>query len=329
MSVQAASGYPQHSGILIPEVWSGKMLVEFYEVGNMPSITNNDYEGEIKNAGDTVHIRSLPEIIVRDYTKGQPITYDDPQEGLVSLLIDKAKIWNFKTDIVDEKQSDLNFAEKRTTHAAKITATEMETDFNEDIIGEADSHNTGNSAGVRSGNIKMGALGGANGANHVGLTSGASGTGNKRNILDWITDMTVIADEAKWPTEGRWIELPSWACKMIRMSDLKDASLTGDAKSPLRNGLHGEVDGWMIYKSNLVYGATDTTSTSTTPKAYHIPFGHTSGITFASQFTDTHSGVGESFVGRYYRGLNVYGYEVIKPTAFGISVARPALSTDT
>lgn len=26
-----ASGYPEHSGILIPEIWSPKLLVKFYK----------------------------------------------------------------------------------------------------------------------------------------------------------------------------------------------------------------------------------------------------------------------------------------------------------
>jgi len=329
MSVQAASGFPQQSGVLIPQVWSGKMLVEFYEVTCLASITNSDYEGEIKAQGDTVRIRSLPDISVTNYVKGQEVNYELPAEGISELLIDKAKLWAFRTDAVDEKQADIEFTSKRVTHAGAKTAEAVEEDFFASIIADADAFNQGNSAGFRNRNRKLGALGGANGANHVGLTNAPSGTGNKRNIIDFITDLTVVADEAKLPTENRWLCLPSWMAALIRTSDLKDASIAGAGTiSPLRNGFTGDVDGWSIYKTNQLYSVVDTTATTTTPTVTYIPFGHMSGITWAAQFTDTHSGVSERWVGRYFRGLTVYGHETIKPEAFGTAIVRPALSTD-
>lgn len=328
MSVNAAAGFPQQSGILIPEIWSGKMLVEFYEVSPLPQITNSDWEGEVKKMGDTVKIRSLPDITVQNYTKGQELNYELPEEGLTELVVDKAKFWAFRTDIVDEHQSDIEFSTKRVTHAGEKTSEAVAEDFFQDIIADADADNSGNTAGVRSNSIKLGALGGANGANHVGLTSGASGTANKRNILDFITDLTVVADEAKLPKDGRWLVLPSWACKMIRMSDLKDASISGDATSPLRNGITGNVDGWDIYKTNQLYSVVDSTSTSTTPTVTYVPFGHKSAITWAAQFTDTYSGVSERFIGRYYRGLTVYGHDTVKSDALGMAIVRPATSND-
>lgn len=328
MSVQAAAGFPQQSGVLIPEVWSGKMLVEFYEVACLPSVTNSDYEGEIKQAGDTVKIRSLPAISVTNYVKGQKVNYELPEEAVTELLIDKAKLWAFRTDAIDERQADIEFATKRVTHAGATTSEEVEEDFFGDIISDADSLNSGNSAGVRSGSIKCGALGGANGANHVGLTKGDSGTANKQNVVDYITNCTVAADEAKWPKEGRWMGLPSWACRLIRISDMKDSSITGDDKSPLRNGITGNVDGWDLYKTNQLYSVVDSTSTTTTPRVWYSPFGHMSAITFAAQFVDTHSGISEEYIGRYFRGLTVYGFETIKPTALGMGIIRPASATD-
>ena len=45
MAVTAAAGFPQQSGVLVPEIWSGKMLVEFYETTVLSQICNTDYEG--------------------------------------------------------------------------------------------------------------------------------------------------------------------------------------------------------------------------------------------------------------------------------------------
>lgn len=328
MSVNAASGFPQQSGILIPEIWSGKMLVEFYETAIVPSITNSDWEGEVKKAGDTVKIRSLPVIYSGDYSKGQELDYQLPEEAVTELLVDKAKYWAFRTDMIDENQSDLPFVEKRIMHAAETQKEAVTEDFFQDIIADGGADNIGNTAGVRSNSIKTGALGGANGANHVGLTNGATGTANKFNVLDFITNLTVVADEAKWPTDGRWVAAPSWLCRLIRTSDMKDASISGDSVSPLRNGLTGNIDGWNIYKTNQLYSVADSTSTSTTPTVTYLPFGHMSAITFAAQFTDTYSAVSERFNGKFYRGFTVYGHETVKPDALGMAIVRPVLSTD-
>ena len=35
----------QHSGVFIPEIWSGKLQVKYYEGSIVPQITNTDYEG--------------------------------------------------------------------------------------------------------------------------------------------------------------------------------------------------------------------------------------------------------------------------------------------
>ena len=45
MSLPTAAGYPQYSGILSPTVWSGKLVVEFYEATCLSKVTNTDYEG--------------------------------------------------------------------------------------------------------------------------------------------------------------------------------------------------------------------------------------------------------------------------------------------
>jgi len=78
MSVPASGGYPQYSyntnpsgSAFIPEIWSGKLQVKFYKSTVLAEITNNDWEGEIKSMGDTVHIRSIPTITIRNYEKGQ------------------------------------------------------------------------------------------------------------------------------------------------------------------------------------------------------------------------------------------------------------------
>src|SRR5215471_7396117 len=51
---------PPYSGTFIPEIWSGKLIEKFYASTVLAAISNTDYEGEIRNQGDKVHIRPKP-----------------------------------------------------------------------------------------------------------------------------------------------------------------------------------------------------------------------------------------------------------------------------
>ena len=136
---------------------------------------------------------------------------------------------------------------------------------------------------------------------------------DKLTIIDTITGLGTVLDEQNAPEMGRYVVLPPWACHMIKNSELKDASLAGDGTSILRNGRIGMIDRFEIYMSNLLDVVTD----GGTPVTNMI-FGQKKGLTFASQLTENEGPMrSPDFFGDLYRGLQVYGYKVIKPEAFG------------
>ena len=49
---------PAYSGTFIPQVWSTKLQVKFYDASTFSAISNTDYQGEIKGMGDKVIIRT-------------------------------------------------------------------------------------------------------------------------------------------------------------------------------------------------------------------------------------------------------------------------------
>ena len=51
----------------IPEVFSKLLQAKFYSASVLPSISNNDYEGEITGQGDKVTIRTVPAVTINDY----------------------------------------------------------------------------------------------------------------------------------------------------------------------------------------------------------------------------------------------------------------------
>ena len=149
------------------------------------------------------------------------------------------------------------------------------------------------------------------GAFDLGAT-GAPESVDKTNILDYIVDMGSCLTEQNVPESGRWIVLPAVFCGMIKKGDLKDASLAGDSESIMRNGRLGRIDDFMIYKSNSIATTADTLGT-----AHNIIFGHPTAITFASQLVDHETLKNPKTFGDLVRGLQVYGYKVVKPQALG------------
>lgn len=297
MAVNAASGTPQYSGTFIPEIWSGNLLVKFYAATVIAAITNTDYEGEIKDVGDKVIIRQVPDITIRDYSKGQSLVIQRPEAPNVELEIDKAKYFNMICDDIDKHQSDIALMDKWSNDAGEQMKIEVDTGFLADVYADAHASNKGATAGVISSSVNLGVTG-----TPLAVT--------KVDVLDLVVNTGLCLDEQNVPETGRWFVIPSWTSAVIKLSDLKDASLTGDAQSTLRNGRIGRIDRFTLYGSNLLTTASDGGNT-----CYHSIAGQTNAITFAAQMTKMESLRSESTFGNLIRGLNVYGYEVLKTEA--------------
>ena len=54
-----------------------------------------------------------------------------------------------------------------------------------------------------------------------------AGTAGKVEIVDLLVRLGQVLDEQNIPETGRWVVLPAWISSQIKMSELRDASLTG------------------------------------------------------------------------------------------------------
>jgi hypothetical protein len=106
--VGSLTATPAYSHTVIPEIWSGKLLEKFYASTVLAAISNTAYEGEIKNMGDTVHIRTKPTITINDYLADGGIVVERPSSNIIDLLINKGKYFATILDDVMEVQSDIN-----------------------------------------------------------------------------------------------------------------------------------------------------------------------------------------------------------------------------
>lgn len=109
----------------IPEIWSQKMLKNFDKKFVMKKFVNTQYEGEIKRAGDTVHMRTYGNITVNTYT-GADITYQALPDTDNTLVIDQSDYWAFDVEDIDKVQSDIELQNGYTQRAAYATADTVE-----------------------------------------------------------------------------------------------------------------------------------------------------------------------------------------------------------
>ncbi|MFA5976490.1 MAG: hypothetical protein WC859_10065 [Elusimicrobiota bacterium] len=288
---------PAYSGTFIPQIWSSKLIEKFYATTVLAAISNTDYEGEIKGQGDLVKIRTVPTLTINDYTAGQSLTNQRPTSSVVELLIDKGKYWSAIADDVMAVQSDIDMMNKWSTDASEQMKISVDRDVLGTIIPSFSASNRGATAGAISANINLGVTG-----TPLALT--------KVNIIDTLVDLNEVLSQQNIPEQGRFFVLPFWANSLLKKSDIKDASMSGDGVSVMRNGRVGMIDGTTIYVSNNMAHVADGANSCS-----NIIAGHTNGLTFASQLVKTETLRAESTFGDIMRGLQVYGYKVIDPTA--------------
>jgi len=262
----------------IPEVFSKLLQAKFYKKSILPAISNTDYEGEISGQGDKVVIRTVPHVTINDYAGS--ITTQELTTSKVEMLIDKSKYYSFKLDDVLAAQSDINLVEDASTDAAESMRIAVETD------------------------VLASAITGA-------TTIGSQATITAANILSNILALSKTLDELNIPEEGRFIVLSPEFISLLKQSELRQAYITGDATSPLRNGMVGMVDRFNVFQSNMLFTAASGADNGYT----HVLAGHPKALSFASQFTNTETVRMESTFGDQVRGLKVYGSKVVTPDA--------------
>lgn len=295
----------------IPEIWSGKLIEKFYNSTVLGAISNTDYEGEIKNFGDKVIIRTKPTVTIKDYRADGLLEVERPVGARVELLIDKGKYFNCAVDDVMEKQSDLNNLSMWADDAAEQMKIKIDTEVLLGLLDAASANNRGVTAGVISANINLGVTG-------TPLTVVArSPAAGQVEIVDALLRLGQTLDEQNIPESGRWVILPAWAGTMIKQSEMRQVYLTGDSTTMLRNGRIGMIDRFTIYISNLLPHGVAAGLAAT---EWVIYAGHSHGLTFASQMTNVETMRSELSFANLLRGLQVYGYKVLDSIALAQAI---------
>lgn len=299
----------------IPEIWSGKLIEKFYSSTVLAAISNTDYEGEIKNQGDRVRIRTKPTITIREYRADGALQLERPEGSSITLFIGDGRYFNTILDDVMEVQSDLNALSMWSDDAAQQLKINVDQDVLGGIRGAMNVRNRGTTAGQITQSINLGAT------TTPLATVARNPTAGQVEILDVILRLGQVLDEQNVPEEGRWIVMPVWAVAQLKFSDLRQAYITGDAVSPMRNGRIGMIDRFTVYSSNLLPAGV---AGGLAAGEFIIYAGHAHGLTFASQISKVETLRSEMTFGTILRGLQVYGYQVVDGTALAQAVVTRA-----
>jgi len=292
----------------IPEIWSGKLVEKFYASTVLAAISNTDYEGEIRDKGDRVKIRTKPTIAIHAYQADLLLGLDRPSGGNLELFIGNGYYFSLILDDVMEIQSDLNILSMWSDDAAQQLKITIDKDVLTGLYntgtGQFQTANAGISAGTITGNINLGKQGAP-----LSVVGRNPGTGDVE-LIDVLLRLGQSLDEFNIPEVGRWCVMPAWAGRQIKQSELRQAYLSGDSVTMLRNGRLGMVDRFVIYISNLLPNNSSQPSLFNAGE-WPIYAGHAHGLTFASQISKVETLRSELTFGQVLRGLQVYGYQIV------------------
>ena len=313
---------PSYSGAFIPTLWSGKLLAKFYQNTMLSEVTNTDYEGELKNQGDTVRIRLAPSISISDYTVGQTLSYEVPTPSFQDMQVNKGKYFGVQVNDVLAYQSDMNLMNMFTEDAAKQLkiAIENEVFFNSFVTEGPAAANEGGTAGAISA------------AYNLGTDIAPVDQATPENVLKAILRMSTVLDEQNVPEDGRFLILSPYDRHLLMQSSIAQAYFTGDQSSTIRTGKIGMLDRFSVYVSNLLpkgeagkalvagLAATSTGGAVTNAKARRTMIAGTKHATsFAMTINKTEPLRNQTDFGDIVRGLAVYGRKVVKPQALVVA----------
>ena len=308
-----------YSGAFIPTLWSGKLLAKFYQNTILSEICNTDYEGELKNQGDTIRIRTAPSITIQDYTAGQSLSYEVPEPIYQDMQVNKGKYFGVQVNDVLAYQSDMDLMNMFTEDAAKQLkiAIENEVFFNSFVTEGPAAANEGATAGAITGNYNLG----------TDLAAVAS-----NDILNTILRMASVLDEQNVPEDGRFLILSPYERHLLMQSNIAQAYFTGDQSSTIRTGKVGMLDRFSVYVSNLLpkgeagkalvsgLAATSTGGTLASAVARRTMIAGTrTAVSFAATINKTEPLRNQTDFGDIVRGLAVYGRKVVKPEALVVA----------
>lgn len=276
----------------IPELWAARLLQNLNKEMVYANLLNRDYEGEIKQMGDTVHINSIGKVTTKTYTRNSDI--DAPEELSTTdqeLKIDQGNYFNMAVDDVDKIQAAGDLMDEAMKEAAYSLS-----DTAEQYI-----------AGL----LKVGKAAEAYNATVGDDTTPVQVT--KDNAYEILVNLKTALDKQNVPKQGRWVVLPP-EYEGFMLLDPRFAYNTGKSESRLESGAVARAAGFEIYLSNNVPNESD--------KKYKVIASYSGAATYAEQVLKTEAYRPEKRFADAVKGLHVFGAKVTREKAIAVATVN-------
>lgn len=270
-------------GIFTPEVMSKKMLRNLDANSVWKGLVNHNWEGEIKEAGDTVIINQYGDIAVKDYVIGTAIEYEHPEGDNLILKVDQQKYFAFFIDKISRVQAKPELINGYFDRAKVAINLEKDTYLSTLAF-----------AGIDAGNIK----------NTTGLT--------KDTVYGYFT---ALMGKLRW---ANVLQSNGVGFDGKRPFAVVDPDVLGVILAAPEN-LKSTAEGDKTSREGTVIrfaGFDIKVSTNANKEEKKVIVGTTEAITLADQITETQTVRDKDAIGgAYCSGLYVYGAKVVQPKA--------------
>ena len=270
-------------GIFTPEVMSKKMLRNLDANSVWKGLVNHNWEGEIKEAGDTVIINQYGDIAVKDYVIGTAIEYEHPEGENLILKVDQQKYFAFFIDKISRVQAKPELINGYFDRAKVAINLEKDTYLSTLAF-----------AGIDAGNIE----------NTTGLS--------KDTVYGYFT---ALMGKLRW---ANVIQSNGVGFDGKRPFAVVDPDVLGVILAAPEN-LKSTAEGDKTSREGTVVkfaGCDIKVSTNADKDSKKVIVGTTEAITLADQITETQTVRDKDAIGgAYCSGLYVYGAKVVQPKA--------------
>ena len=290
----------------VPEFYSQKLLKESKEMTDFKNnMTNSDWEGEIKSAGDTVHI-CTPDASNIVIGEGVVPEVNDVYPKTMTLTIDKTKSFQFKFNDIEQAQSQFNMMEGYMSIANERMMVEVNKELELEVLNNAEVPNVGtNAAGFQATSATINTF-----FNRLKKTLMANKAlspagfytfkGNKEQALQLNAVVTIGT--------GLFEQL-------VNSTQLTHPTVQGD--DILYKGVVGQIAGMQIFVDTLLDGIKQAECANhyadEAGKKFIAIAGTKMGITFAEQYNKVEKLRDPQTFADIGRALYLYGYKITNP----------------
>lgn len=283
----------------VPEIYSQKLaLVEKKFTNFLNNFCNRDWEGEIKQYGDTVRI-AVPDpdnIVIGEGVVADTSSIQPTQRV---LTINKSKNFAFKVNDIEKAQSQFDMVEGSSAMAMQLMQDEISLEIMNDIFANKSVEEYG--------------------------TSGGAIDIDPDTVYDFVVDLRIkLTEKGVLNAEGYYTYkgsseqakqlspmltvAPKIYGEFLKSRVLTHPTVAGD--DILKSGERKQIAGFEIVTDTMI---TKVTGASDTVFPYIA--GTKMGVTFANQFNVMEKLRDLDSFADIVRGLELYGYEIIQPNS--------------